>query len=89
MENKKSVDLVTSLGIKALTLFATVKDMFYLLMQILHWLFIGPFKGKAAKRDSIFDQMVFVGVKSIVIVFLLLSLPVLYLLCRVLISCSS
>ena len=69
MENKKSVDLVTSLGIKALTLFATVKDMFYLLMQILHWLFIGPFKGKAAKRDSIFDQMVFVGVKSIVIVF--------------------
>jgi phospholipid/cholesterol/gamma-HCH transport system permease protein len=69
MENKKSVDFVTSLGAKALDLLATVSDMFYLLMQTLHWLFIGPFKGKAAKRDSIFDQMVFVGVRSIIIVF--------------------
>jgi len=30
---------------------------------------IGPFKGKAAKRQSIFEQMVFVGILSLPIVF--------------------
>ncbi len=43
-------------------------DIVSLFFQVLHWLFIGPFKGKAAKRDGIFEQMVFVGVRSIIIV---------------------
>ena len=33
------------------------------------WIVVGPFKGKAASRQSIFHQMVFAGVQSVVIVF--------------------
>src|SRR3989338_300549 len=40
-----------------------------LLADTIYWLFIGPFKRKAAKRQSIFEQMVFVGVSSLLIVF--------------------
>jgi len=40
-----------------------------LFIDTLYWLFVGPFKKKAAKRESIFEQMLFVGVKSILIVF--------------------
>ncbi len=40
-----------------------------LLADTIYWLFIGPFKKKAAKRQSIFEQMVFVGVRSLLIVF--------------------
>lgn len=40
-----------------------------LFVDTLYWLFVGPFKRKAAKRESIFDQMLFVGVKSLLIVF--------------------
>lgn len=32
-------------------------------------MFIGPFRGRAASRESIFSQMVFVGIRSILIVF--------------------
>ncbi len=40
-----------------------------LLVSTLYWLFVGPFRGKAAKREGIFEQMLFVGVKSLLIVF--------------------
>jgi phospholipid/cholesterol/gamma-HCH transport system permease protein len=46
-----------------------LRDVIFLLFDILFWLFLGPFKGKFAKRQSIVQQMLFVGVRSVVIVF--------------------
>ncbi|MDD4957207.1 MAG: ABC transporter permease [Candidatus Omnitrophica bacterium] len=40
-----------------------------LFMDTLNWLFTGVFRGKATSRQSIFQQMVFAGVQSLVIVF--------------------
>ncbi len=40
-----------------------------LFVDTLYWLFVGPFKKKAAKREGIFEQMLFVGVRSVLIVF--------------------
>ena len=40
-----------------------------LFFETLYWLFVGPFKGKMAKRQGIFSQMVFTGVDSLVIAF--------------------
>ncbi|MBN1871053.1 MAG: ABC transporter permease [Candidatus Omnitrophica bacterium] len=40
-----------------------------LLFDILYWIFVGPFRKKAPKREGIFEQMLFVGVKSLLIVF--------------------
>ncbi|MFA6610372.1 MAG: ABC transporter permease [Candidatus Omnitrophota bacterium] len=44
-------------------------EILALFFETLYWLFIGPFKGKFAKRQGIFSQMVFTGVDSIVIAF--------------------
>jgi phospholipid/cholesterol/gamma-HCH transport system permease protein len=33
------------------------------------WIILGPFKRKSVKRESVFQQMVFTGVQSLVIVF--------------------
>jgi phospholipid/cholesterol/gamma-HCH transport system permease protein len=40
-----------------------------LLYSTVAWIVTGPFKGKTASRQSIFQQMVFAGVQSVVIVF--------------------
>ncbi len=40
-----------------------------LLFNTFWWIFAGPAKGKAASRQSIFQQLVFAGVQSVVIVF--------------------
>ena len=40
-----------------------------LFVDTIYWIFVGPFRKKPAKREGIFDQMLFVGVKSFVIVF--------------------
>ena len=45
------------------------KDILHLLGEICFWVFIAPFrKKKLAHRQTIFEQMVFVGIKSVVIV---------------------
>ena len=46
-----------------------VTGVLALFVDTLYWIFIGPFRKKAAKRQSIFEQMLFVGVQSILIVF--------------------
>lgn len=43
--------------------------MLALFVDTLYWIFIGPFRKKSAKRQSIFEQMLFVGVRSLLIVF--------------------
>jgi len=44
-----------------------VGDVMRLFGDTIYWLIAGPFKGKIAKRDGIFYQMVFVGIGSLVI----------------------
>ena len=62
-------DPISALGRAANNLTGHIWNIFSLFFQVLYWIFIGPFRKKTAKRDSIFEQMVFVGIRSIVIVF--------------------
>ena len=45
------------------------KKVLGLLSNTIYWIVIGPFRGKFPKLGGIFEQMVFVGVESIIIVF--------------------
>lgn len=47
----------------------TAVDFLQLLVQTIYWIIFGPFRGKPIKRKSAFDQMVFMGLHSIIIVF--------------------
>lgn len=40
-----------------------------LLFQTLHWIFLGIFNKRVIKHNAVFEQMVFMGNKSIIIVF--------------------
>ncbi|MCK5579932.1 MAG: ABC transporter permease [Candidatus Omnitrophica bacterium] len=44
-------------------------DFLLLAGQTLYWIVIGPFKKKPVKAPAVFEQMVFMGIKSVVIVF--------------------
>ncbi|MBL7157461.1 MAG: ABC transporter permease [Candidatus Omnitrophica bacterium] len=46
-----------------------VVNVLGLFFQTVFWIVVGPFKKKFPKLKSIFEQMVFVGVRSIIIVF--------------------
>jgi len=46
-----------------------VQGVMLLFAHTLYWFFVGPFLGKMSRRQNIFQQMVFVGLNSIVIVF--------------------
>lgn len=46
-----------------------IRDVVFLLAQVLYWFVIGPFKGKLVSRKALFDQMVFAGIRSLLIVF--------------------
>lgn len=46
-----------------------VTEITILLAQVVYWLVIGPFKGKFVSRKTLFEQMVFSGVRSVLIVF--------------------
>ncbi|MBN1353318.1 MAG: ABC transporter permease [Candidatus Omnitrophica bacterium] len=46
-----------------------IKSVAGLFFNTIFWIVVGPFKGKFVKRRSIFEQMVFMGVKSIIITF--------------------
>jgi phospholipid/cholesterol/gamma-HCH transport system permease protein len=45
-----------------------VVEVLALLADTIYWIFVGPFKKKAAKREGVFEQMLFMGVKSLIIV---------------------
>lgn len=63
------VEAITYIG-KFLVEYAKwTRGVLALLIQTLYWLIVGPFLGKSAQRQSIFQQMVFVGLKSVIIVF--------------------
>jgi len=60
---------VYSIGKTVINLFEDFCGILVLLFNTIWWIMIGPFKGKSASRQSIFVQMVFAGVQSVVIVF--------------------
>jgi phospholipid/cholesterol/gamma-HCH transport system permease protein len=61
--------MITALGTFVIGIFSYAVSIIKLFFETLYWMCIGPFKGKAAKRQSIFEQMVFVGILSLPIVF--------------------
>ena len=46
-----------------------LKEFLQLSYHTIYWIFVGPFRKKPIKRPAVFDQMVFMGNKSIIIVF--------------------
>lgn len=48
---------------------AAVWDMTALFFKTLYWLFFAPLKGRFAGRRYVFEQMVFAGIQSVMIVF--------------------
>lgn len=61
--------MVAAIGRSLLNAVQGIKNIGALLLQILYWIFVGPFQGKPTKADSVFYQMGFAGIRSIVIVF--------------------
>lgn len=61
--------MINNIGSIFIELWHSGRGVAALFFNILYWIFFGPFKGKVARRESIFYQMVFVGLRSIVIVF--------------------
>lgn len=64
------VFLITSLGSFWIAVFEVMRGVLSLFAGILYWIFIGPFREKkSASRQGIFYQMVFIGLRSALIVF--------------------
>lgn len=61
--------MVSTLGRIVIEYTRWIKEVVFLFFDILYWLFLGPFKGKFARRQGIMQQMLFVGVRSVAIVF--------------------
>jgi len=61
--------MVSYIGATAIEYLGWLRSVARLFLEILYWIFIGPFKGKTAKRQGIMQQMVFVGLRSVLIVF--------------------
>lgn len=61
--------MIVKTGKTTIELLKNIKGVFGLFGSILYWTIFGPFKGKAAARESIFNQMIFAGLSSTLIVF--------------------
>jgi phospholipid/cholesterol/gamma-HCH transport system permease protein len=61
--------MVSLVGKYIIAAYEGITGILVLFLDILYWTFIGPFKGKFCRRQNIFHQMVFVGLRSAVIVF--------------------
>ena len=46
-----------------------IKGVLALLFETLYWIFMGPFKKKFPKAQGIYEQMIFAGLQSMIIVF--------------------
>ena len=58
-----------NIGIRVTAWFQILVDFNRLALQSLYWIVFGPFQKKPLKRPAVFEQMVFMGARSIVIVF--------------------
>ncbi|MFA5157183.1 MAG: ABC transporter permease [Candidatus Omnitrophota bacterium] len=61
--------MVSHIGKVVIEYLGWLRGVLSLFLNVLYWLFFGSFKGKAAQRKGIFQQMVFVGLRSVVLVF--------------------
>lgn len=61
--------LFEKIGSSVIYWYDVVLKFLTLLTDALYWIIIGPFKKKPVKQSSLFEQMVFMGTNSIVIVF--------------------
>ncbi len=61
--------MISKLGRVIIDIFNGTVGVIALFLDILYWIFIAPFRGKFIHIQSVFYQMVFVGVRSAVIVF--------------------
>ncbi len=63
------MNLLAAIGTIVIETCRHIKGVSVLFFRTLYWLLIGPFKKKSPKRQSIFEQMVFTGIQSVIIVF--------------------
>ncbi|MCF7873021.1 MAG: ABC transporter permease [Candidatus Omnitrophica bacterium] len=61
--------MIAKIGKGLISFYQSVIGVTVLFLDILYWIFIGPFKSKPVRRESIFHQMIFVGLRSALIVF--------------------
>lgn len=61
--------MISSLGRLIIGVFDGIKGVIHLLLGIFDWMLLGPLRGKFIHRQSILYQMVFTGLRSILIVF--------------------
>jgi len=61
--------MVSYIGRTFIETFQVAKGVLSLFFNILYWIIFGPFKEKPSSRQSILHQMVFVGLRSAMIVF--------------------
>ncbi len=63
------LNFMATIGKTVLSLLSQIGGIFILLRQTLYWMFIGPFIKRPISHKNIFQQMVFEGVNSLLIVF--------------------
>lgn len=63
------MNILETIGRITLKTGVAIWDVMALFFKTLYWLFFAPFKGKFIGRRYIFEQMVFAGIQSILIVF--------------------
>lgn len=61
--------MIAKIGKGIISFYQSVIGVTVLFLDILYWIFIGPFRSKSVRRESIFHQMIFVGLRSALIVF--------------------
>lgn len=66
---EKILFAIGEIGKGVLNLGQHIKGILTLLYETCSWIVTGPFRGKALSRQSIFQQLVFAGVQSVIIVF--------------------
>ena len=58
-----------NIGISIKEWWQILRNFLFLLQQTLFWIIVGPSKQRPVKRPAVFEQMIFMGTKSVIIVF--------------------
>jgi phospholipid/cholesterol/gamma-HCH transport system permease protein len=66
---EKMLGTLGLIGASVMNLGKQIGEVITLLMETLKWIILGPFKKRFIKKRFIYDQMVFAGVESLIIVF--------------------
>ncbi len=60
---------IAAIGRVSINVFQDTIKILGLFFNTIWWIIVGPFKGKTASRTSVFEQLVFAGTQSVIIVF--------------------